>query len=42
MACNCGKNKNISQPKKIIKVQPPTSTVSDTRKTRRIIKRISR
>ena len=42
MACNCGKKKIATQPKKIIKTQPSTSSAEQSRQTRRVIKRISR
>lgn len=39
MACNCGKKKISSQPKKIIKTQPNNNS---TNTTKRIIRRAAR
>lgn len=41
MACNCGKKKLATQPKKIVKTQPKSNTGS-TNATKRIIRRAAR
>lgn len=41
MACNCGKKKLATQPKKIVKTQPKSS-VNSTSTTKRIIRRAAR
>lgn len=40
MACNCGKKKIASQPKKIVKTQPTPSNSNE--RTKRIIRRAAR
>lgn len=42
MACNCGKRKLSTQPKKIVRTQPNTNNSNKTNATKRIIRRAAR